>query len=93
MAEIVNLRRARKQVARKTKQRQAEDNRIRFGTPSELRILAAAERQRAEHRLSATKLERPADRDDTPDRQARPDGCPPEATCVGGHDTLPSRDA
>ena len=59
MADIVNLRRARKKAARAVADRKAADNRIRFGTPAALRAIAAAERGRAEGALSAARLERP----------------------------------
>ena len=51
MAEIVNLRRARKEKARTGKERQAASNRARFGTPkSEQKVtLARSEKERATH--------------------------------------------
>lgn len=49
MAEIVNLRRARKAKARAEKDSAAAANRAKFGEPAALRDLRAArERQRAE---------------------------------------------
>jgi hypothetical protein len=49
MAEIVNLRRAKKQKARAAKEREAAANRMRFGTPkSEQKVtLARSEKERA----------------------------------------------
>jgi hypothetical protein len=57
MAEIVNLRRARKQKARTAKERQASLNRVRFGTPkSEQKVNSArSEKERAD--LEAKKLD------------------------------------
>ena len=49
MAEIVNLRRAKKEKARAAKEREAASNRVRFGTPkSEQKVtLARSEKDRA----------------------------------------------
>ncbi len=73
MTDIVNLRRARKQAARKSKEREAEDNRVRFGMPAELRTLAATERRRAERTLSAARLDRPRNSDGPSETDAAPD--------------------
>ena len=50
MAEIINLRRARKAKARTEEDKMAEANRVAHGTPKALRNLAEA---RAEKELSA----------------------------------------
>lgn len=46
MAEIVNLRNARKRKARQERQRVAEENRIRHGLPGHERRAAGVERER-----------------------------------------------
>jgi hypothetical protein len=56
MAEIVNLRRARKAKARSEKDKTAQANRVTHGTPKALRNLAEARKDRAEQRLSGHKL-------------------------------------
>lgn len=58
MGDILNLRRARKDQARRRRENEAEANRIAFGRPKAERDLAAAsaelERKRLEaHRLSS----------------------------------------
>ncbi len=57
MAEIVNLRRARKDRARAGKEAQAADNRTRFGRTKAEKAEAEAERARAEIGLDGKKLE------------------------------------
>ena len=49
MAEIVNLRRARKEKARAEKEREAASNRAQFGTPKSVQkvTLARSEKERA----------------------------------------------
>lgn len=47
MAEIVNLRRAKKTKAREKERKRAEANRAKHGTPKALRDAAAAEKERA----------------------------------------------
>ncbi|MGY2053196.1 DUF4169 family protein [Methylobacterium sp. JK268] len=44
MAEIVNLRQARKAKARKTEEAKAEENRVAFGRPKKAKTLAEARR-------------------------------------------------
>ncbi|MGV8856399.1 MAG: DUF4169 family protein [Devosia sp.] len=51
MAEIINLRKARKQKARTAKQTQAEQNRISFGRTKAEKQLTAAEQALAEKRI------------------------------------------
>ena len=55
MAEIVNLRRARKAKARGEKEKTAEANRIVHGTPKNLRDLAKARNDKAARDLDANK--------------------------------------
>ena len=57
MAEIVNLRRARKDQARAAKDARAADNRSRFGRTKAEKRKAEAERFRAETGLDGKKLE------------------------------------
>jgi hypothetical protein len=56
MAEIVNLRRARKAKARSEKDKTAQANRVAHGTPKVLRKLSEAQKDKAEQRLSGHKL-------------------------------------
>jgi len=58
MAEIVNLRRARKARARSEKDKVAEQNRTRFGRSKAEKAASRAEEERAVRRLDALKLER-----------------------------------
>ena len=58
MAEIVNLRQARKRRARDAADKNAADNRVRFGTPKAVRTLADTERQKNERALDGLKRER-----------------------------------
>jgi hypothetical protein len=57
MAEIVNLKRAKKEKVRATKERDASLNRVRFGTPkSQQKVnLARSKKERAD--LEARKLD------------------------------------
>ncbi|OJT98093.1 MAG: DUF4169 domain-containing protein [Alphaproteobacteria bacterium 65-7] len=59
MAEIVNLRRARKAKARTEKDATAEANRVKHGTPKALRNLADARREQVAERLSGHRLDEP----------------------------------
>jgi hypothetical protein len=54
-AEIVNLRHARKAKAKAEKDKSAEANRIKHGTPKKLRDLAEARREKAARDLDAHK--------------------------------------
>jgi len=56
-AEIVNLRRARKARARAEKEKTAEANRVLHGTPSALRNLDKARKNKADQALSGHRLE------------------------------------
>ena len=58
MAEIVNLRRARKAKERAEKEKTAEANRVLHGTPKRLRKLSETEKDKAEQRLAAHRLEK-----------------------------------
>lgn len=55
-AEIVNLRRARKQRARQDAEAQAQQNRISFGRTKAERSLAEAERDKAARALEGHRL-------------------------------------
>jgi hypothetical protein len=58
MAELINLRRARKAKARAEKDKAAEANRVAHGTPKSLRKLDAARKDQTSQRLSGHKLEK-----------------------------------
>ena len=58
MAEIVNLNRARKVKAKVEKDKTAEANRIKHGTPKNLRNLAEARKDKADQSLSGHKLDK-----------------------------------
>lgn len=51
MAEIVNLRRVRKTMARAKREVVADENRARFGTPSHARKLNATLEEKRKHSL------------------------------------------
>ncbi len=57
MAEIVNLRRARKAKARDGKAREAEANRIKHGAPKPARDLGKARAEKDAHDVEAHKLD------------------------------------
>jgi hypothetical protein len=57
MAELVNFRRAKKAKARTAKEKEAEDNRVKFGTPKALKQLNAARREKTEREVDAHKRE------------------------------------
>jgi Domain of unknown function (DUF4169) len=57
MAEIVNLRRARKEKSRAAKDERAEENRARFGVPKKERELTKARTALGEKALEAHRLE------------------------------------
>ena len=61
MAEIINLRRARKDKARAEKDKTAQANRIAHGTPKALKKLEQAKAERARERLSGHRLEDESD--------------------------------
>lgn len=58
MAEIINLRQARKQKARAEAQKAAEQNRISFGRTKAERRLTEAERDKAARHIDGHKLGR-----------------------------------
>ena len=64
MAEIVNLRRARKQKARAEKEKDAEINRVRFGTPKSQEKVNSARSEKERIDLEGKKLDpdKPLDR-------------------------------
>ena len=57
MAEIVNLRRAKKQKARAAKERDADVNRVRFGTPKSQQKVNSARSDKARADLEGKKLD------------------------------------
>ena len=57
MAELINLRQARKAKAKAQKEKAADANRILHGTPKAVRNLAEARKDKAEQRLAGHKLE------------------------------------
>lgn len=59
MAEIINLRQARKKAARSEKEKQAEQNRLTFGRTKAEKTLTRALNEKAEKALDQGKLERP----------------------------------
>ena len=61
MAEIINLRRARKARAKADKDKAAEANRLLHGTPKTVRNLAEARKNKADQALSSHRLEKPED--------------------------------
>lgn len=58
MAEIVNLRRVRKQKARAEAEKAAEQNRVSFGLSKAERHLGKAERDKAERHIEGHRLTR-----------------------------------
>jgi len=61
MAELINLRRARKARERTEKEKTADANRVAHGTPKHLRKLSEAQKNQAEQRLAGRRLEDDAD--------------------------------
>ena len=57
MAEIVNLRRARKAKGKAQKEKTAEANRVLHGTPKALRNLEKARKDKVDQGLSGHRLE------------------------------------
>ena len=57
MAEVVNLRRARKAKTRAEKDRAADANRAKFGTPKSVRDLAKARADKDRHTADQHKLD------------------------------------
>jgi len=64
MAEIINLRRAKKQKGRAAKENKASLNRVRFGTPKAERKVTLARSEKASADLEGKKLDpdKPLDR-------------------------------
>ena len=60
-ADLINLRRARKARDKAEKAKTAEANRVLHGTPKHLRKLSEAEKDKAEQRLAAHRLEKNED--------------------------------
>jgi hypothetical protein len=56
MAEIINLKRARKAKARAAAEEKAAGNRTTFGTPKKLRDLARTEREKDTHKVDVHRL-------------------------------------
>jgi len=65
MAEIVNLRQARKARRRADAARTAADNRVRFGTPSAMKRQAELESARAKRAQEGRKLVDPTAKDES----------------------------
>jgi hypothetical protein len=61
MADIVNLRQARKAKAKQAKEEAAQANRIAFGRTKAEKKLSASELRRDANRLDGHKIEGPAD--------------------------------
>ncbi len=61
MAEIVNLRRARKAKAKAEKEETAQANRVLHGTPKAVRNLQKARKDKADQGLSGHRLENEKD--------------------------------
>lgn len=57
MADIINLRQARKDRGRAEKEKKAEANRVLHGTPKAVRDLAKARKDKLEIRLEEHRLE------------------------------------
>ena len=57
MAEIVNLRRARKAKGRAEKEREAEANRVKHGVPKPARDLAKARAEKEKQSVDAHRIE------------------------------------
>ena len=57
MAELINLRQARKAKAKAQKEKAAETNRILHGTPKAVRKLSEARKDKAEQHLAGHRLE------------------------------------
>jgi hypothetical protein len=56
MADIINLRRARKSKKRSDDEKLAADNRVAFGQPKALKILNEANKKLSEKRLDGSRL-------------------------------------
>jgi len=58
MADLINLRNARRRAERQKKEREAETNRLSHGQPKAARELRKAEERKAARDLDARRLER-----------------------------------
>ena len=67
MGDVINLRQARKRLARRRDKTEAAANRRRFGRTKGERQKDEAERAEAERRLDNHRVERPNDDPDGPD--------------------------
>ncbi|MGJ0507173.1 MAG: DUF4169 family protein [Methylocystis sp.] len=67
MGDVVNLRRARKDRARREKEAQAQENRVAFGRPKGERELSAAQKRLDNARLDAHRRETPPETSDAPE--------------------------
>jgi hypothetical protein len=56
MAEVINLRQARKRADRQTREREAEDNRLAYGEPKHMRKRREAEAKKAARNLEAHRI-------------------------------------
>jgi Domain of unknown function (DUF4169) len=74
MAEIVNLKRVRKDKARRDHDRDAEANRLRFGRTKAQKTADKDAKQRERHAMDERKL----DGTDHPERSEGPPVCPKE---------------
>jgi hypothetical protein len=57
MGDVINLNRVRKARAKAAAGKEAENNKVQFGTPKSLRKLSKAEREKAEREIAAKQLE------------------------------------
>lgn len=73
MAEIINLRRARKAGTRAGKEAQAAENRLRFGASGAERAATSAALKKGDSHLDGHRLDCPAD---SPPSDPRPSGSP-----------------
>ena len=62
MAELINLRRARKARAKAEKAKTAEANRVHHGTPKAVRDLARARSEQSARRLENSRLDEDKDK-------------------------------
>lgn len=70
MAEIINLRQARKAKARAEKEAKADENRARFGRPAQEQTTTEASQALQDRKLDAHRLDRPDDDRDGDDGAA-----------------------
>jgi hypothetical protein len=63
MGDVINLNRVRKARAKAQAGKEAESNRVQFGTPKSLRKLSKAEREKAEREIASKQLEASTDSD------------------------------